>query len=146
MDMEILRTLALFGLIFAASVFLLVRRVWMRFRMIAVVIPAGSDPQALRYKFTEAFRSFGYRAEAEAGPGARFRAPAWMKWAVGLQDISVSPAVGEAILVTGPALYVSRIGKYFAGATRQPYEGRQPVWPLVKGFLRIFATVTVLMA
>jgi hypothetical protein len=144
--MEMLAGIALFVLIFAAIIFLAVRRVWMRFRMIAVAIPEGSDPQAFRYKLTEAVRSFGYRAGAEAGPGARFRAPAWQKWAVGLQDISVEPAGSGAVLVTGPALSVSQIGRGFAGATAQPYNGRQPVWPLAKGIMRIFGIGIVLLA
>jgi hypothetical protein len=143
MNMEILGVLALFGLIFAAIISLPIWRIWRKLRVIAVAIPAGSDPQVLRYKLTEAIRSFGYRAGAEAGPAAQFRAPAWQKWAVGLQDISVEPSGGGAVLVTGPARDVSRIGRTFAGATAQTYNGRQPVWPLFKGFMKMFAVLLV---
>ena len=114
--------------------------------MIAVAIPVGSDPQALRYKLTEAVRSFGYRAGEAAGPGVRFLAPAWQKWAVGLQDITVEPAGQGALRVTGPALSISRVGRGFAGATFQSYNGRQPVWPLVRGLMRLFAIGIVLFA
>jgi len=144
--MDILVVLALFGLVFAAIFSLLVRRVWMRFRMIAIAVPAGSDPQAFHYKLTEAIRSFGYRPDPGAGPSAGFCSPGWQKWAVGLQDISVLPDVGGAVLITGPALNVSRIGKVFTGVTAQPYNGRQPVWPLIKGCIRIFAVLLVLLA
>lgn len=137
--MEIVGVLLIFLLVFAAILFVPLRIAWMRFRLIAVSIPAGSDPQAFRYKLIEAIRSFGYRAAVEAAASAQFSAPAWLKWAVGLQDISVSPAAGGVVLVTGPAMHVSPIGKTFAGAARQPYDGPQPVWPLVKGILKIFA-------
>jgi hypothetical protein len=141
--MEILGVLALFGLIFAAIISLPIWRTWRKLRVIAVAIPAGSDPQAFRYKLTEAIRSFGYRAGAEAGPAAQFRAPAWQKWAIGLQDISVEPAGSGAVLVTGPARDVSRIGRAYAGASARPYSGRQPVWPLVKGCMKMFAILLV---
>jgi hypothetical protein len=140
--MDILGLLALFGVIFAAIISLPLWRAWMKLRMIAVAIPAGSDPQAVRYKLTEAIRSYGFR---EAASGL-FRAPAWQKWAVGLQDISLEQAGSGAVLVTGPARAVSRIGRIFAGVTAQPYNGRQPVWPLVKGCLRMFAILIVLFA
>src|SRR5258708_11876071 len=142
--MQTAAILSIFVLFFAGLIWLLVRRVWKRFRMIAVAIPVGSDPQALRYKLTEEFRSFGYRAGEAAGPSVRFLAPAWQKWAVGLQDISVEPAGEGALLVTGPALSVSRIGRRFTGATVRPYNGRQPVWPLVRGCLRMFAILLAL--
>src|SRR5712692_10884027 len=102
--METAVILLIFVLFFAGLISLLIRRVWRRFRMIAVAIPVGSDPQALRYKLTEAVRSYGYRAAAAAEPSVQFHAPAWQKWAVGLQDISVEPAGDTAILLTGPAL------------------------------------------
>jgi hypothetical protein len=140
--MNVLGLLALFGVILAAIISVPIWRVWMKLRMIAVAIPAGSDPQALRYKLTETIRTYGFR-EATSG---LFRAPAWQKWAVGLQDISLEQAGGGAVLVTGPARAVSRIGRIFVGATAQPYNGRQPVWPLVKGCLRMFVILIVLFA
>jgi hypothetical protein len=141
--MEIVVFLFILMLVFAGLLYLPLRRAWVRLRMIAVAIPAGSDPQAFRYKITEAARSYGYRANAEEGPGVRFRAPAWQRWAVGLQDISVEPAGSGAVLVTGPARDVSRIGRAYAGASARPYSGRQPVWPLVKGCMKMFAILLV---
>src|SRR5258708_28871102 len=113
--MQTAAILSIFVLIFAGLIWLLIRRVWKRFRIIAVAIPVGSDPQALRYKLTEAVRSFGYRPDAAAEPGLRFLAPAWQKWASRLQDISVEPAGDGALLVTPPPLTVSRIVRRFSG-------------------------------
>ena len=139
--MGLLLPLAVLALIVA----LLIRRVWMRFRVVAVAIP-GTDLQALRYKLAEYLRSNGFRPEPESVPTARYRAPAWMKWVVGLQDIRVEPTGNGGLLVTGPALQVSRIGRHWAGASRQQYQGPQPVWPLVKGCLRIFGIGVILVA
>jgi hypothetical protein len=137
--MELLGFLLVFGLFFAGIVCLLFWFAWRRLRMIAIVIPQGSDPQAFRFQLTEAIRSLGFRPNADVGPSAEFRAPAWQKWAVGLQDISVSPSGSGMIRVTGPALNVSLIGRRFAGVIPQPYEGHQSAWPLVKGVLRLMA-------
>jgi hypothetical protein len=124
--------LVMFGGIFALAVWI----AWRKLRMIAVAIPADSDMQALRYKLTEMIRASGFREST----GSVFRAPAWQRWAVGLQDISIGQADSGGVLVMGPARDVSRIGRVFAGATTQPYTGRQPVWPLIKGFLNLFGT------
>ncbi len=122
----------MFGGIFALAVWI----AWRKLRVIAVAIPADTDTQALRYKLTEMIRACGFREST----GSVFRAPAWQRWAVGLQDISIEQAESGGVLVLGPARDVSRIGRLFAGATPQPYTGRQPVWPLVKGFLNLFGT------
>lgn len=144
--MEVAGFLLGFGLVFGAILSLGFWRVWRLYRVIAVVIPSGTDPQAFRYKLTEAIRSFRYRESVGTGPMATFRAPAWQKWAVGLQDISVEPAGAGAVLIAGPAFNVSRIARVFAGAAVRPYNGRQPFWPLVKGLMRIFAVLIVLLA
>ena len=69
-----------------------------------------------------------------------------MKWAVGLQDISVDPSDAGAVLVTGPAFQVSRAIGHFSGASKKPYQGPQPVWPLAKGFMRLLASGLALFA
>jgi hypothetical protein len=145
MNIEILGVLAVFGLFFAALCFGLLWLSWRRFRLIAVAIPAGSDTQALRFRLTEVIRSVGFGAGTRPGPSGTFRARPWLRWMVGLQDISVSEA-GNGAILTGPALGVAHIGRVFAGATRQAYDGRQPVWPLAKGCLRMFASGIILLA
>jgi hypothetical protein len=142
--MEIIAVLSIFGLVFGAIMAFGIWRVWRKFRMIAVAIPAGTDPQAFRYKLTEVIRALGYRENAVPGPTVAFRAPNWQKWAVGLQDILVEPAPTGAVIVTGPAVNVSRISRVFSGAATQPYSGRQPVLPLFKGFMRLFAAGLIL--
>jgi hypothetical protein len=144
--MEIAGVLAIFFLAFAGIMFLLIRRVWRRYRMIAVTVPCPGDFQAFSYKLTESIRSLNFREVAEAaGSGRVFRAPGWMKWTVGLQDISVEPAGSGAVVVTGPGFWVASIGRGFAGAAQQPYHGRQPVWPLLKGGLRLMGSVVLVV-
>jgi len=137
MNPEIVGVLAVFGLFFAGIVSLLIWFVWRRYRVIAVRLPVGGDLQAFHFKLTESIRSLGYRETTEAGPLRLFRAPAWQQWMVGLQDISLQPAGTDAVLMTGPSFNVSLIGRGYAGAVKQPYTGRQPVWPLCRGFMRL---------
>jgi hypothetical protein len=136
--MEVAGVLSIVGLCFAGVMFLLIRRVWLRYRVIAIAISSGSDPQAFSYKLTEAIRTLGYRETPESGSPGVFQGPAWMRWSTGLQNISVEPSEGGAVLVTGPAFWVSFVGRRFTGVTPRPYAGCQPVWPLLKGVLRLF--------
>lgn len=138
--MEILIAVVVFAVMFGGIFALAIWIAWRKLRMIAVAIPADSDMQALRYKLTEMIRACGFREST----GNVFRAPAWQRWAVGLQDISIEQADRGGVLVMGPARHVSQVGRIFAGATMRPYTGRQPVWPLVKGFLHLFGTGIVL--
>jgi hypothetical protein len=135
--METIGILALAGLCFAAIVSVQIWIVWRRYRLIALMVPASGDPQVFSYKLSEAIRTRGFREAPEPGPAKVFRAPAWLKWVVGLHDISVQPAGEGAVLVTGPGFWVSSIAKSFTGVVRRPYKGRQPVWPLFKGLMRI---------
>jgi len=145
--MEVVGVLSIMGLCFAGVMFLLVRRVWLRYRVIAIAVSSGSDPQAFSYKLTEAIRTLGYRETPESGSSRVFQGPAWIRWITGLQNISVEPAGGGAVLVTGPAFSVSFVGKRFTGVTPRRYAGRQPVWPLLKGLLRLFGIgVAVMLA
>jgi len=137
MNMEIVGALAVFGLFFTAIASFLVWFVWRRYRVIALRLPAGTDLQAFHFNLTEAIRSLGYRETSEPGPRRLFRAPAWQQWTVGLQDITVEPAAGDAVLLTGPSFNVSLIGRGYKGCAKQPYTGRQPVWPLCRGFMRL---------
>jgi len=141
--MEIAGIFLGFVLVFGAILAFAIRRVWKLYRVVAVSIPTGADSQAFRFKLTEAIRSLGYRADASPGPTALFHAPAWQRWAVGLQDITVEQLSTEAVLLTGPAFNISRIAPIFAGAAKAPYHGQQPVWPLAKGFSRLFAALIV---
>jgi hypothetical protein len=136
--------LSIIFLFFAAVIFLLIRRVWLRYRLIAVMVPRAGDPQVFSYKLIETIRGLGFRETSLAGGSGVYQPPAWLKWSVGLQDISVAPAGGEAVLVTGPGFWVSSVGRRFPGATRQRYDGRQPVWPLIKACLRLVAALLVL--
>jgi hypothetical protein len=143
--MELAGFLLAFALVFAAIMWFGIWRIWKLYRVITVAVPTGADAQAFRFKLTEAIRSLRYRPDTAPGPVAVFHAPAWQKWAVGLQDISVEPGDAGSVLVTGPAFNVSQAVGRFAGAAKKPYQGRQPVWPLVKGCMRIFATGIVLV-
>lgn len=143
--MEVVGILLVFALIFGGILFLLIRRVWKRYRVIAIAIPAAGDPQVFRYKLTEAIRSLGFRQTAEAGIKAVFHAPAWQKWAVGLQDILVEPW-DNGVQVIGPAFNVALVGRSFAGVEMRPYQGPQPVWPLIKGSLRMMLALVLLFA
>jgi hypothetical protein len=100
--METAGILLVFGLVFATVMFLQIRRVWLRFRVIAIVVPSGGDLQASSFKLTEGFRGLGFREAPQSGSARVFRGPAWQKWAVGLQDISVEPAESGSFLITGP--------------------------------------------
>jgi hypothetical protein len=142
--METAGVLSILLIVFAAIVFLFIRLIWIRYRLIAVIVPQTGDIQAAGYKLVEAIRSLGFREGSHPGPARVYRAPAWMKWAVGLQDISVAPAGSEAVLVTGPGFWVSSVGRRFPGATRRPYDGHQPVWPLFKGCMRLAGMLLLL--
>jgi hypothetical protein len=144
--MEVVGALLLFALFFGGIMFFLVWRVWKRYRVIAIAIPAAGDPQAFRYKLTEAIRSLGFRQTAEAGLKAVFHAPAWQKWAVGLQDIFVEPSDNGSVQITGPAFNVGLVGRSFSGALVRPYKGPQPVWPLIKGSLRMMLVILLMTA
>jgi hypothetical protein len=134
--MEIAGALCVVALVFGLILFLKIRLIWRRFRVIAISLPVGSDSEAFSFKLTETIRSFRFREGTRSGPTRVFHAPAWQQWAVGLQDICVEPA-GNEILLTGPAFNISLIGKSWQGATQRPYTGPQPVWPLVKGMMRL---------
>jgi hypothetical protein len=144
--METAAVLSIFLLVFGAILFLQIRRAWLRYRVIAVLVPRVGDAQLFSYKITESIRNLRFREGEHSGRERLFRAPAWMKWAVGLQDISVAETSGEAVLVTGPGFWVSSVAGNFASVTRQPYQGRQPVWPLLKGILRLMGCGLVLLA
>jgi hypothetical protein len=144
--MEVVGVLSLFALFFGGIMFFLIRRVWKRYCVIAIAIPTAGDPQAFRYKLTEAIRSLGFRRQTEAGLKAVFHAPAWQKWAVGLQDILVEPSDNGGAQVTGPAFNVAIVGRSFSGAVVRPYQGPQPVWPLIKGMLRMVLAALILFA
>ena len=135
--MQIAAILAVVFLVFAAIFWLLIRRVWRRYRLIAVLVPRAGDPQTFDYQMTEAIRNLNFREGAPEGTRRVFHAPNWMKWVVGLQDISVEQAGEAAVLVSGPGFWVSSIARNFAGVCVRPYEGRQPVWPLLRGCLRL---------
>ncbi len=136
--METIAILTMMVAGFAAVLFFKIRLVWRRYRVIAITLPVGSDPQAFNYRLTESIRRLRYREDAQPGAVRVFRAPAWQRWAVGLQDIAVEPAGSEMVLVTGPAFNVSLIRRSYPNAIERPYAGPQPVWPLFKGFMRIF--------
>jgi hypothetical protein len=144
--MELAAFLVAFALFFGAIMSFGIWFIWGKYRIISVAIPTGSDPQASRFKLSEVIRSIRYQETGEPGPSSTYRPPAWMKWAVGLQDIRVEPASMGAFLVTGPAFNVKLVGKSFAGTLPRPYQGPQPVGPLFKGFMRLFATGMVALA
>jgi hypothetical protein len=145
--MQIAAVLFIFALVFGLILFLKIRLVWRRYRLIAISLPVGSDFEAFSFKLTEAIRSLRYREGSQSGPVRVFQAPAWQRWAVGLQDICVEPVGSGMVLLTGPAFNVSLIGKSYQGATMRPYTGPQSVWPLVKGMMRLMgAGVGVLAA
>ena len=145
--MEIAAALALMLLFFAAVFFVLIRRVWLRYRVIAIMVPFDSDAQACNFKLTEAIRSRGFREDPQQGQGRLFRPSALMRWMVGLQDISVEPSAGSGgVLVTGPAFWVLPIAKAFAGTSGRPYQGPQPVWPLLKACLRLMGVGVAVLA
>jgi hypothetical protein len=144
--MEIAGILLLFALIFGGILFIFIRRVWKSYRVIAIAIPTAGDPQAFRYRLTEAIRSLGFRQTTETGLKAAFHAPAWQKWAVGLQDILVEPSDSSGFQVTGPAFNVTLVGRSFSGIMVRPYSGPQPVWPLIKGTLRMMLAILILFA
>lgn len=144
--MEVVAVLVFLFLVFAATFWLLIRRVWLRYRVIALLVPRVGDPQTFTCKMTEAIRGLNFREDGQARERRVFRAPNWMKWVVGLQDIAVEEVGGDAVLVTGPGFWVSSIGKSFAGVTMRPYQGRQPVWQLLKGCLRLMGGGVVALA
>jgi hypothetical protein len=144
--MEVVAVFAFLLLVFAAIFWLLIRRVWLRYRVIALLVPRVGDPQTFNFKMTEAIRGLNFREDGQERERRVFRAPNWMKWVVGLQDISVEEAGGGAVLVTGPGFWVSSIGKSFTGVTMRQYQGSQPVWPLLKGCLRLMGGGVVALA
>jgi hypothetical protein len=135
--MEIAGVLLIVALAFSAILFVEIRLVWRRYRVIAISLPVGSDSEAFSYKLTEAIRSLRFREGPQSGPVRVFQPPAWQQWAVGLQNICVEPAGSGMVLLTGPAFNVSLIGKAYPGGAMRPYAGPQPVWPLVRGMLRL---------
>lgn len=144
--METLGIVAIFVLVFGAVLYFRIRRVWRMYRVIAITVSGGSDEEAFRYKLTESIRTLGFREVSQTGPVRSFRGPAWMRWCVGLQDISVEPAGSGAAVVTGPSFKVSVIGRLYPGAALRPYRGAQPVWPLCRGVLRLMAVGVGLLA
>jgi len=129
--------LLIMALVFGLVIYMLVRRVWRLYRVISVSIPVANDVEAFSYRLTETIRGLRYRENPPAGAVRTFRAPAWQQWAVGLQDIRLEPAGSGNVLLTGPAFNVSLIGRGYTGARMIPYAGPQPVWPLLKGMLKI---------
>jgi hypothetical protein len=116
---------------------------WRKLRVIAVAIPLGNDPQAVRRKLIEAIRSRKYRENAEGGSCVRFSPPPFDRRVCGTPDIVIVPDAPGSILVTGPAGDIADVERIFVGVTPRRYTGRQPIWPMVLG---AFTASAILMA
>lgn len=107
-----------------------------RSRLITVMVPFGGDPQPVHDGLVAAIRAYSYRESAEGGPDV-FSPRPWERWLFGSADISITS--GATLLVTYPAEFYGAIQRILPGATARPYAGREPVWPIVRGGLRLSA-------
>jgi len=119
------------------AVFLCCWRFRPRWRLITVAVPVDSNPQPVRDRLYDAIRAYRYQ-ESAAGEPTVFTARPWTRWLFGAADISIAP-VATALMVTCPAEFYGAIRRIVPNATARPYAGREPLWPVVRGGLRLSA-------
>jgi hypothetical protein len=123
------------------TVFLCYWRFRPRSRLITVVVPVGADPRPVRDCLVTAIRAYRYYESMERGPDV-FAPTPWVRWLFGSSDIAIAPAAAT-LLVTCPAEFYGAIRRIQPAASAGPYPGREPLWPVVRGGLRLSGLLTV---